>query len=233
VKVYSSPDTSSPSPLPDQILGFPDSSAGTPAVYTQSTLPSYMNYTSTDSTVTVPGHNILAIDVGNMVATLGGGTLAQVAPKLYSIYIGSNPTTEPDVPSTANDPGIAITDTHDLSAFTSGLSIVTNQTLYLLDAFNQVIPVGATAPPPTSIYAPQVRYGISAITPQVNLTGQVAVVATPGATPMNPLSFTSFNGSSIGSSNTTATLTEVTDPTQIPPITVLNLLFTIEKERTN
>lgn len=225
VTVYSSPDTSSPSPRPDQILGFPD--PGTPAVYTQSNLPSYMNYTSTDSTVTVPGHNILVIDVGNMVATLGGGTLAQMAPQLYSIYIGSNPTTEPDAPSTASDPGIAITDTNDLSTFTSGLSIVTNQTLYLLDAFNQVIPVGATTPPPTSIYAPQVRYGISAISPQVNLTGQVAVVAAPGPspTPMNPLSFIS--------GNSTATLTEVTDPTKIPPITALSLLFTIEKEQTN
>jgi hypothetical protein len=226
VTVYSSPDTSSPSPLPDQILGFPDSSAGTPAVYTQSTLPSYMSYTSTDSTVTVPGHNILVIDVGNMVNALGSPA------QLYSIYIGSNPTTEPAAPSTASDPGIAITDTNDLSAFTSGLSIVTNQTLYLLDVFNQ-----GTTQHPTSVYAPQVRYGISAISPQVNLTGQVAVVATPAPGPspttVNPLSFTSGNGSSIASSNTTATLTEVTDPTQIPPITALNLLFTIEKERTN
>jgi hypothetical protein len=58
------------------------------------------------------------------------------------------------------------------------------------------------------------------------------VVATPGPT-VNPLSFTSGNGTSISSGNTTATLTEVTDPTLIPPITALNLLFTIEKERTN
>jgi hypothetical protein len=133
---------------------------------------------------------------------------------LYSIYIGSNPSV-----------GVAITDTRDLSAFTSGLSIVTNQTLYLLDSFNQVSPV------PTSLYAPQVVYGgISATNPRVNLTGQVAVVATPGQSSVNPLSFTSANGNPIGLSNTTATLTEVTDPTKIPPITALNLLFTIEKE---
>jgi hypothetical protein len=147
---------------------------------------------------------------------------------LYSIYIGSNPTTEPDAPSTASDPGVAIKDTNDLSAFTSGLSIVTNQTLYLLDEFNQ----GLTKVP-TSLYAPQVRYGISATNPQVNLTGQVAVVATPGQNPVNPLSFTNVSGSWIGSSNTSVTLTEVTDPKKIPPITALNLLFTIEKERTN
>ncbi len=57
--------------------------------------------------------------------------------QLYSIYIGSNPTTEPASPATASDPGIAITGTKDLSMFTSGLSIVANQTLYLLDYFNQ------------------------------------------------------------------------------------------------
>jgi hypothetical protein len=166
-----------------------------------------MNYTSTAT-----GGNILVIDVPNMVNAFG------TPARLYSIYIGSNPSI-----------GVAITDTRDLSAFTSGLSIVTNQTLYLLDEFNQVTPV------PTSLYAPQVRFGISPTNLQVNLTGQVAVVATPGQSSgsVNPLSFTNVNGGSIGLSNTTATLTEVTDPTKIPPITALNLLFTIEKERTN
>lgn len=237
-----------PSSSPDQILGFPDSAATT-QTFTQTSiasggLPAYMNYTSTAT----GDRNILVIDVGTMVATLGGGTLAKVAPKLYSIYIGSNPTTEPDAPSTPSDPGVAITDTNDLSAFTSGLSIVTNQTLYLLDSFNQVTPV------PTSLYAPPlvlqaggipyggIRYGISPTNLQANLTGQVAMVATPGS-PVNPLTFTNVNGGSIGSSNTSATLTDATDPTKppwtaggtlgIPPITALNLLFTIEKERTN
>jgi len=245
-----------PSRRPDQILGFPDSAATYNKTFTQtsigdpnSNLPPYLNYTSTAT----GDRNILVIDVGNMVATLGGGTLAKVAPQLYSIYIGSNPTTEPNAPSTASDPGVAITDTRDLSAFSSGLSIVTNQTLYLLDSFNQVTPV------PTSLYAPPlvlqaggiwyggIRYGISATNLQVNLTGQVAVVATPAATPsptpVNPLSFTNVSGGPVGLSNTTATLTDVTDPTKppwtagstlgIPPITALNLLFTIEKERTN
>jgi hypothetical protein len=208
-----------PSSSPDQILGFQDSAATT-LTYTQTSiaaggLPAYMNYTST----TTGDRNILIIDVGNMVNALGNPA------GLYSIYIGSNPTTEPDAPSTANDPGVAITNTNDLHAFTSGLSIVTNQTLYLLDQFNQVTPQF-----PTSLYAPQVRYGISPTNPQVNLTGQVAVVATPGQSSVNPLNFTNVNGGSIGLSNTTVTLTEVTNPTLIPPITALNLLFTIEKE---
>jgi hypothetical protein len=201
VQIIALPD---PSSRPDQILGFPDSAATINQTFPQSSLPSYINYTSTAT-----GGNILVIDVPNMVNALGNPA------NLYSIYIGSNPSI-----------GVAITDTNDLSAFTGGLSIVTNQTLYLLDSFNQ-----GTTVVPTSLYAPQVRYGISPTNLQVNLTGQVTVVATPGQSSVNPLSF--FNGGSIGLSNTTATLTEVTDPKKIPPITALNLLFTIEKERTN
>jgi hypothetical protein len=193
---------------PDQILGFPDSAATITPLIPLASLSNYgMSYTNTAT-----GGNILVIDVPNMVNALGNPA------GLYSIYIGSNPSI-----------GVAITDTNDLSAFTSGLSIVTNQTLYLLDSFNQ----GQTVVP-TSLYAPQVVYGgISATNPQVNLTGQVAGVAKPAPTPVNPLNFTNVNGNPIGLSNTNATLTEVIDPTKIPPITALNLLFTIEKERTN
>jgi hypothetical protein len=236
VKIFVLPDLSS---SPDQILGFRDSAA-TPQTFTQTSIASPnpnlalygMKYTSTAA----GDRNILVIDVLKLVQALGNPA------QLYSIYIG-NPPNPPDPPSGPyNNPGIAITDTHDLSAFTSGLSIVTNQTLYLLDRFNQgkkdgtgLLVPGSVVP--TSLYAPDVRYGISALNLQVNLTGQVAVVATPAPapspTPVNPLSFTSGNGGSIASSNTSATLTELTDPTKIPPITALNLLFTIEKEHTN
>jgi hypothetical protein len=184
--------------------------------------------------------------------------------QLYSIYIG-NPPNPPDSSSPPyNYPGIAITNTHDLTTiidskgnqqpflFSSGLSIVANQALYLLDSFNQIIPAGATTRPPTSIYAPQIRYGLSGINSQVNsqintqasLIGQVAVVATPAPSPspaVNPLSFKSSDGNSFPSSNITVTLNEVIDPTPwsttsptgLPPITALSLLFTIEKEHTN
>jgi hypothetical protein len=220
VQIIYLPDITS---CPDQILGFLDS-AGTTLTYTQTSvaapnLPPYMNYTS--SSTTTGDHNILIIDVGNMVTALAAASGSSAA-QLYSIYVGSNPTT-------LSDPNIGITDTNDLHTFTSGFSIVTNQPLYLIDSFNQVTPTVI----PTSVYAPQVSYGISAIALQVNLTGQVAVVATPSLSPVNPLSFTSGNGTSISSSITAATLTEVTNPTLLPPITALNLLFTIEKERTN
>jgi hypothetical protein len=218
---------------PDLLIGFPDSAAQSNTTVTQTSiaaggLPSYMNYTSTST----GDRNLLIIDIPAMVAALPSGQPNQ----LYSIYIGSNPTAEPATPPTSSDPAIGITDTHDLSTFTSGLSIVTNQTLYLLDNFNQ----GATQPP-SSIYAPQVRYGMSGVVANVSLAGQVSIdpaaTPTPGSTatptPANPLSLVNAYATPIPASSITANFTEITDPTLIPPIQRLSLMFTIEKERTN
>jgi hypothetical protein len=221
----------------DQILGFPDSSAATPIVYSQKyngdptaiwPAPSYMYYTSTGTGTgaapTGSDRNILVIDVLKMVQTLGSGQQAQ----LYSIYVGSNPNTEPAIPSTSSDPGIGITDTHDLSTFSPhGLSIVTNQTLYLLDSFNQ----GAITPP-TSLYAPQILYGMSGALGNVALTGQISLDPISSATPkVNPVTLSTATGTLF--TPNLATLSEITDPTLIPPITRMSLMFTIEKERTN
>jgi hypothetical protein len=227
---------------PDQILGFPDSS-GTTTTYTQTSyaaggLPPYMTYTSTGMG-TSADRNILVINVGAMVTALGNPA------QLYSIYIGSNQTTEPAIPATASDPAIAITGTNDLSLFTNGLSIVANQTLYLLDAFNQVKIPASGLYPATSIYAPDIRYGVSGVNPAVNLVGQISAdptptpspTPTPGPTPnaAHPLKFVDAAGNEVSanSAGNTFTLTEITDPTtqQMPPITRLTLLFTIEKER--
>lgn len=236
VKVIVLPDTTS---HPDQILGVPDSS-GTTTTYTQASysaggLPAYMTFTST-GTGTSADRNVLVINVGAMVTALGNPA------QLYSIYIGSNPTTEPASPATISDPGIAITGTSDLSKFTCGLSIVTNQTLYLLDQFNQTKIPASGLFPPASIYAPDIRYGVSGVNPNtVGLTGQIALDPTPTQspgptpTPGNPLNFVdgATHAVSPSSGNNTFALNEIIDPTQVPPITQLTLLFTIEKERTN
>ena len=236
VKVIVLPDTSN---HPDQILGVPDSS-GTTATYTQTSystggLPAYLTFTST-GTGTSADRNVLLINVGAMVTALGNPA------QLYSIYVGCNPTTEPASPATASDPGIAITGTSDLSKFTSGLSIVTNQPLYLLDHFNQVKIPASGLFPSASIYAPDIRYGVSGVNPSaVGLTGQIALDPTPTQspsptpTPGNPLNFVDGANHAVSpsSANNTFTLNEIIDPTQVPPITQLTLLFTIEKERTN
>ena len=241
---------------PDQILGFRDSAAPPANTYSQasyadpaSNLPPWMTYTSTGSTGSTQARNILIINVGLMVTTLDS-TLGSTQAQLYSLFVGSNPRTEPGVsPSTTSDPGVAITGANDLSAFANGLSIVSNQTLYLLDAFNQINLVGGTLPPPTSIFAPDVRYGISGTTPvSTTIIGQVSVdqaspltQALPTPTPGSPLQFLDASGNKVSTSTNTFTLTEITSlgpnppnpPSQMPPITRLTLLFTIERERTN
>ena len=225
---------------PDQILGFSDSAATTNSNFSQlsyadpaGNLPVWMTYTSTGSTGTAPARNILVINITGMETALGSPPS-----QLYSLYIGSNPTTEPLSPATTSDPGVAITGANDLSTFSNGLSIVSNQTLYLLDTFNQ----GATQYA-TSIFAPDVRFGISGTTPaSTTIIGQVSVdqaspltQSTPTPTPGSPLLFSDASGNQISTSTNTFTLTEITDPTstQMPPITRLTLLFTIERERTN
>jgi hypothetical protein len=237
VDVYTSADTTN---RPDQLLGFLDSTA-THTTYAQGytgdttgngylAWPAWMNYTSTGTA----DRNLLIVDIPTMVSTLGTGTAAVDSSQLYSVYIGSNPSTEPatppfPAPPPYTEPGIGITNCNDLSLFTSGLSIVANQTLYLLGSFNQ----GATTQP-TSIYAPAVRYGMSGAISPVSLTGQVSLDPTSSATPVaNPLSLVNASGTAIPASSISANLSEITDPTLIPPISRTSLMFTIEKERTN
>jgi hypothetical protein len=247
VNVIVLPDSTS---KPDQILGFLDGAAPPPTTYSQAsysdpagTLPPWMTYTSTGYAISgpIPGRNILIINVGLMVTTLAtalGSTPTLLSPQLYSLYVGSNPTSEPLTPATTSDPGVAITGASDLHLFTSGLSIISNQTLYLLDAFNQSAPQYAT-----SIFAPDVRYGISGVTPaSTTVVGQISVdQASPltqvstSPTPGSPLQFLDADGNKISTSTNTFTLSEVSNPspTQMPPITRLTLLFTIERDRTN
>jgi hypothetical protein len=236
---------------PDQILGFLDSAATTNNTFSQisysdpaGTLPPWMTYTSTGyATGTTAPRNILLINVGLMVSTLAtalGSTPTLLSPQLYSLYVGSNPTTEPLSTAAPSDPGVAITGANDLSLFTNGLSIVSNQTLYLLDVFNQNTLSTQYA---TSIFAPDVRYGISGVTPaSTTIVGQVSVdqasaliQALPTPTPGSPLQFLDADGNKISTSTNTFTLSEISNPTptQMPPITRLTLLFTIERERTN
>jgi len=186
----------------------------------------FMTCTSTGTGIATQDCNILQIDIGKLIAQLGLS-----APQVYSIYIGYNPTQPPNVGTTSL--GVAITGAGDLSAFTNGLSIVTKHRLYLIGDFNQK-PTPSTAPS-TSIYAPDVRYGISGAAPQLTITGRVSVgLVTPGSTAVvNPLSFNNGANTPISPANNTFTLKEATTPPMIPPITRLNLLFTIEKERTN
>jgi hypothetical protein len=88
--------------------------------------------------------------------------------------------------------------------------------------------------PASSVYAPDVRYGMSSAVPQIAIAGQISVSQTSGSsTAINPLSFSNGANNAITGSGNSYKLNVITNPRLLPPITRLNLLFTVEKEQTN
>jgi hypothetical protein len=227
-------------------------------------------YTSTATGVQNQDCNVLEIDLLQMYNALAaslGLTPAQFAAECYSIYIGCNPSQTPNGGNT-NYPNIVIKDADDLTgttqqvgnpspAFTNGLSIVSTQRIYIVGGANQQSGLTASGfntvpwpnPPPdpnnpypaTSIYAADVRYGMTSITPTIAITGQISVSQTTAGstTAVNPLSFSTGANTTITGTGNSYSLNAVSKPSgwnawaTVPPITRLNLLFTVEKERTN
>ncbi|PWT87140.1 MAG: hypothetical protein C5B58_00180 [Acidobacteria bacterium] len=191
------------------------------------------------------------------------------AAECYSIYIGCNPSQTPGGGNN-NYPNIVIKDADDLTGttqqaqqvsnpaptFTNGLSIVSTQRIYIVggasqqngitnSGFNTVPwpnPPDPNNPyPTTSMYAPDVRYGMTNVVPTIAITGQVSVsqATTGSTTAVNPLSFSTGANTAITGSGNSYKLNAISMPSGLngiatmPPITRLYLLFTVEKERTN
>jgi hypothetical protein len=200
--------------------------------------------------------NVLEIDLLQMYVSLGLNPA-----ECYSIYIGCNPSQAPNsVNPNPSYPSIVIKDADDLTGqtkqagdpsprFSNGLSIVSTQRIYLVGGANQQTglnnsgfntvawqtpPDPSNPYPATSIYAPDVRYGMTDLIPTIAVTGQISVSqATPGSSPVNPLSFSNGANTAIGGTASSYTLKAVSNPRSLPPISRLNLLFTVEKERTD
>jgi hypothetical protein len=217
------------------------------------TTATFFLYTSTATGV--QDCNVLEIDLLRMYTTLGLNPA-----QCYSIYIGCSPSQAPNG-GNASYPNIVIKDADDLTgttqqvgnpspAFINGLSIVTTQRIYLVgganlqtgltaSGFNTVpwpTPTDPSNPyPATSIYAPDVRYGMTNLTPTIAVKGQISVSqATAGSTTaVNPLSFSTGANNTISGAGNSYSLNAISTPRSVPPISRLNLLFTVEKERTN
>jgi hypothetical protein len=230
------------------------------------TTANFLLYTSTATGSS--DTNVLEIDLLQMYRTLGLIDPNLTPASCYSIYIECPASQNPNNPNPQNL-GIVIKDADDLTGsaqlgntlpgpFTNGLSILSTQRIYLAggaiqqtglpgSGFNAVPwpnPPDPSNPsyPATSIYAPDVRYGMTDLAPTIAVIGQVAVSqAIPGGTPINPLSFS--NGANTTISSASYQLKAVSTPrisipgiglvASMPPITRLSLLLTVEKERTN
>jgi hypothetical protein len=198
----------------------------------------FLLYTSTNSGVSNQDQNILEIDLQNMYSSLG-----LPESQCYSIYVyapigqnAGNNTYAQDT-SVANV-GVWLADTDDLGLFTYGFSVVSPQRVYLTGNFNNggTGQTGTTGiKVPTSIYAPDLRYGIDGIAAQIALTGQISISQTTqnSYTAVNPLAFANAANTAIVGAGNSYQLNAITDPTKLPPVMRLNLLFTVEKERPN
>ncbi len=201
-------------------------------------------------TRTLPnGRPCLTLDLEVLPAFLARAGLGGVDVN-NSIWIGPNhTTTESDAigippsasnfPSTNNDMSLIITGSNDLSQFTNGLSIITPMRIYFDDNFNDV---PATPPagsgitgiwfPPTSIYAPEKRFGLQTTPGQIQVQGQIGLLpANNGSQITNPLDFRDGGTDNLNPTAIQANLTSIQQIEDLPPINALSWLTVIEEIR--
>lgn len=161
-------------------------------------------------------------------------------------YRDSIQLTKPNIPSADNDYGVILEECENITDFTKGFSIVTNLRLHFGDDFNTVPtaapanypPDGYTPPsaefyPPTSIFAPEKRYG-AGITPlAVDFDGSLGSVADDDIeVAINPLETKTVTGQSMSTaSNLRINLSTIGHPAELPPITMKNWLIVLEEKR--
>jgi hypothetical protein len=137
-------------------------------------------------------------------------------------YAGYNITALPPTPSTT-EIGVSLANTNDLTAFSSGFSLVSRQVLFLLQNFNATVPYVCT-----SLFAPDIRFAASAGIKNV-ITGGMTVGRSESTTALtDPYAFKDANGNPL-STSPQVNLSTLSNPQLLPPITRLNWLFTIEK----
>ena len=181
---------------------------------------------------------------GNIIPNTGIG--ADSVAINNSIWIGPNygynGVDQASYPSVATDTALYITKSTDLSAFTNGLTIITPYRVYFGDNFNDVpispAPAGAILDddgnwyPPVSIYAPEKRFGIQDTSGRIEVAGQVGYLPdnTNTAT-VNPLDFAEGGMDSVTPANISADLKGITQVEDLPPVSAMNWLTTIEEIR--
>jgi len=160
-----------------------------------------------------------------------------------SLYIfplsGASTVVAPSIPSLTTDMAVTLRGGKDLTAYTTGFSLVSRYRVYIADSLNNVpttTPANAGLPashvfyPPLSIFAPEKRFGESlTVEHPVELTGQLNSLKTEANDTVNPLEFMSGDDERLAASKIDATLTSLKSPAELPPIHMMNWLVTIEE----
>jgi hypothetical protein len=138
---------------------------------------------------------------------------------------------KPVSPSLATDTAVVLRGGQDLSAFSKGLSIVTNFRLYLDDDFNLVKNSSGNYPA-ASLFAPEQRYGANADPLNIDISGQLGSFASDDdGAPVYLMDLTTGSGTKMDESKIKANLSMIADPSELPPIYAMNWL-TIVQEKT-
>ena len=150
-------------------------------------------------------------------------------------------TYKPKIPCTDSDYGVLLTECDNLTAFTKGFSLVTNMRLYIGDDFNVVSttpPAGSGLPspfyPPASLFAPEKRYGTEYDPYKVELVGQVGHLGGDTGSngqPVRLLDLKMGSETNAAADKVNVNLKPITHPDEMPPITMMNWLITIEERR--
>jgi len=145
----------------------------------------------------------------------------------------------PSIPSLSTDTVLSLRGGANLTAFTSGFSLVSRYRVYIADSLNNTpttipansgIPQGSLYYPPLSIFAPEKRFGESiSVERPVELTGQLSSLKTADGDTFNPLEIMGGTEQRLDAKNLNADLISLRSPAELPPIYLMNWLVTIEE----
>jgi len=147
----------------------------------------------------------------------------------------------PSIPCTDLDYGVVLRECADLTAFSEGFSLVTNLRLYIADDFNVVEatpPAGSGIPapyyPPSSLFAPEKRYGGEIDPYKLNLSGQLGSLAGDTGAGGQAVHLLDLKGASEGEfahNQIVVNLAPIDHPEALPPVMMMNWLVVVEERR--
>ncbi len=156
----------------------------------------------------------------------------------YTTATGSLNLDQPSIPSTDLDYGLVLEECADLSSFTNGFSLVTNLRTYMGDDFNivPITPPSGYTPsgdyyPPVSLFAPERRYGVDLDPYAINVTGQIGSLESEDGNMIRPLDSKGAAGTDYTGNRIRVNLNSIAHPAELPPITMMNWLVTMEEVR--
>ncbi len=140
----------------------------------------------------------------------------------------------PSFPSNSQDTAVVLRGGGDMSAYIRGFALVTNLRVFFADDLNTVqIPAPAGSglsgmmSPPVAVLAPEQRWGVTAQPRQIEFSGVLGSVDAGGGA-ARPLDLRS-GGDQLVPANIDAQLRGITSPAQLPPVSLMNWLVTIEE----